>query len=177
MPCPRTQHRNNVPILRGEKHDISFKILHEAGFDTAGQAVTLTKLCALTITPRPSLYVYHTMICFMPWSQFTKGAFPGSSRAFFYHFLAVPQGTCWDPVRVPSIFLTPRGPRVTFNSNLKVIRAPAINKPRIKLVNCPAGVRWGPCRHPSGTRRQILKKSTQCPRPDPLRYPGGTVWS
>ena len=27
---PRTQHRNNVPILRGEKHDISLRILHQA---------------------------------------------------------------------------------------------------------------------------------------------------
>ena len=33
MPCLRTQHRNNVPILRGEKHDISLKILHKAGFE------------------------------------------------------------------------------------------------------------------------------------------------
>ena len=55
MPCLRTQHRNNVPILRGEKHDISLKILHQAGFETARQAVTLTKLRALAITPRPSL--------------------------------------------------------------------------------------------------------------------------
>ena len=32
LPCPRTQHQNNVPILRGEKHVISLKILHQAGF-------------------------------------------------------------------------------------------------------------------------------------------------
>ena len=32
VPCPRTQHQNNVPILRGEKHVISLKILHQAGF-------------------------------------------------------------------------------------------------------------------------------------------------
>ena len=56
VPCLRTQHRNNVPILRGEKHDISLKILHQAGFETARQAVTLAKLRALTITPRPSLF-------------------------------------------------------------------------------------------------------------------------
>ena len=55
MPCLRTQHRNNVPILRGEKHYISLKILHQAGFETARQAVTLAKLRALAITPRPSL--------------------------------------------------------------------------------------------------------------------------
>ena len=55
MPCPRTQHRNNVPILWGEKHDISLKILHQVGFETAQQAATLTKFRALTIVPRPSL--------------------------------------------------------------------------------------------------------------------------
>ena len=54
--CQRTQHRNNVPILRGEKHDISLKILHQAGFETARQAVTLAKLRALAIAPRPSLF-------------------------------------------------------------------------------------------------------------------------
>ena len=47
MSCPRTQHRNNVPILRREKHDISLKILHQAGFETARQAVTFAKLRAL----------------------------------------------------------------------------------------------------------------------------------
>ena len=35
MPCPRTQHLNNVPILRGEKHDICLEILHQSGFETA----------------------------------------------------------------------------------------------------------------------------------------------
>ena len=55
VPCPRTQHRNNAPILRGEKHDISLKILHQAGFETARQAATLAKLRALAIAPRPSL--------------------------------------------------------------------------------------------------------------------------
>ena len=55
--CPRTQHRNNVPILRGEKHAISLKILHQAGFETARQAVTLATLRALAIAPRPSLYI------------------------------------------------------------------------------------------------------------------------
>ena len=55
VPCPRTQHRNNVPILGGEKHDISLKILHKAGFETAFQAATLKKFPALTIAPRPSL--------------------------------------------------------------------------------------------------------------------------
>ena len=55
MPCPRTQHRNNVPILRVEKHDISLKILHQAGLKTARQAATSAKLRALTIAPCPSL--------------------------------------------------------------------------------------------------------------------------
>ena len=55
VPCPRTQHRNNVPILRGDKHDISLKMLHQAGFDTARQALTLAKLRALAIATRPSL--------------------------------------------------------------------------------------------------------------------------
>ena len=53
MPRPRTQHGNNVPILRGEKHDISSKILHQAGFETAWQAAT--NIRALTIVPGPSL--------------------------------------------------------------------------------------------------------------------------
>ena len=55
VPCPRTQHFNNVRRLRGEKHDISLKILHQAGFETAQQAATLAKHRALTIAPRPSL--------------------------------------------------------------------------------------------------------------------------
>ena len=49
VPCPRIQHQNNIPILRGEKHDISLKILHQAGFETARQAMALAKLCALAI--------------------------------------------------------------------------------------------------------------------------------
>ena len=55
VPCPTTQHRNNIPILREEKHDISLKILHQAGFETARQAGTLAKFRALSIAPRPSL--------------------------------------------------------------------------------------------------------------------------
>ena len=112
----------------------------------------------------------------MPWSQFTKGAFPGSSRAVFGPFLAVPHGNRCDLDRVPSILFTPRGTRVTFNSNLKVTRAPAKNKPRIKPVNCPAEARRGPCRDPSGKRWHILKESTQGIRLTPLRYPGGWLW-
>ena len=51
---PKDTTSNNFPILRGEKHDISLKILHQAGFETARQAATLTKLRALTISPCPS---------------------------------------------------------------------------------------------------------------------------
>ena len=50
-PCTRTQHRNNVPRMRGKKHDISLKILYQTGFETAWQAATLAKRHALTITP------------------------------------------------------------------------------------------------------------------------------
>ena len=53
MPCPRTKHLNNVPRLRGEKHDISLKILHPAGFETARQAATTAERHALTIAPCP----------------------------------------------------------------------------------------------------------------------------
>ena len=76
MSCPRTQHRNNVPILRGEKHDISLKILHQAGFETARQAVTLAKLRALAIAPRPSLnHTYNTPF-FAANPQQTRGIEP-----------------------------------------------------------------------------------------------------
>ena len=54
VPCPRTQYLNNVPGLRGEKHDISLKILHQAGFETARQAATSAERHALTIAPCPS---------------------------------------------------------------------------------------------------------------------------
>ena len=93
----------------------------------------------------------------------------------FWPFLTVPHGTRWDPHRVPSIFFTPQGPRVTFNSSLKVTRAPATNKPRIKPVNCPAGARRVTCRDPPGTRGQILKESTQGTRSGPQQYPGGSL--
>ena len=53
--CPRTHHLNNVPRLRGEKHDISLKILHQAGFETARQAAKSAERHALTIAPCPSL--------------------------------------------------------------------------------------------------------------------------
>ena len=55
VPCPRTQHQNNITRLRGEKHDFSFKVLHLAGFKTKRQAATSAKHHALTIAPYPSL--------------------------------------------------------------------------------------------------------------------------
>ena len=56
VPCPRTQHPNNVAArLIGEKHDISLKILHQAGFATTQQAATSAERHALTIAPCPSL--------------------------------------------------------------------------------------------------------------------------
>ena len=57
VPCLRTQHLNNVPRLRGEKHYISLKILHQAGFETARLAATLAERHALTIAPCPSPYI------------------------------------------------------------------------------------------------------------------------
>ena len=48
-----TQHLNNVPRLRGEKQDISLKILHLPGFETARQAATSAERHALAIAPVP----------------------------------------------------------------------------------------------------------------------------
>ena len=66
MSGTRTQHRNNVPISRGEKHDTSLKILRQAGFETALQAATLTKLRALTIAPSPYLTRYYISQAYRP---------------------------------------------------------------------------------------------------------------
>ena len=102
----------------------------------------------------------------MPWSHFTKGAgLPGL-------FLAALEGPRPGAVH----FFTPRRPRVTFNSNLKVSRAPARNIPWFKPVICPTGARRGPCRDPPGRRGQILKESTQDTRLGPLRDPDGNLW-
>ena len=111
----------------------------------------------------------------------------GSSRAvignFFGRLARDPEG----PRPGAFHFFTPRGPRVTFNTNLKGTRAPARNIPRFKPVICPAGTRLGPCGDPPGTRGQFLKKKTRDTRPAPywnragacgvltwlLRDPGG----
>ena len=51
-----TQHwYHNVPVLRGEKHDISRKFLHLASLELAQQAATLARLHSLAIAPHPSL--------------------------------------------------------------------------------------------------------------------------
>ena len=49
MPFSGTQHQNNVPRLRGEKHHISLKILHQTVFETARHAATSAKRHALAI--------------------------------------------------------------------------------------------------------------------------------
>ena len=93
----------------------------------------------------------------MPWSHFTKGAFPGSSRAVFGRTTRDPEGPRPGAVH----FFTPRGPQGTFNSNLKVTWAPARNIPRFKTIICPAGARRGPCRDPPGTRVTIFKEKVK----------------
>ena len=72
MPCPRTQHLSNVPRLRVEKHNISLKILHQAGFETARQA-TSAERHALTIAPCPSI-------------RGTTNLFEFVERRYFEHF-------------------------------------------------------------------------------------------
>ena len=57
MPCPWTEHRNNVPTLRGKKHDFSLKSLHQARFETTQHAEILANHYAPTITPRRSLII------------------------------------------------------------------------------------------------------------------------
>ena len=53
----------------------------------------------------------------MPWSHFTNGAFPGSSRAVFGRFLVVRTGHGETPTGCRPFFHP--GPRVTFKYNLK----------------------------------------------------------
>ena len=65
--CTRTQHRNNVSVLRREKHYISLKILHQvSGIRnlTAGSDIDKT----LTIVPRPSLF------CTLKWPEHNASA-------------------------------------------------------------------------------------------------------
>ena len=71
-------------ILRGEKHDISLKILHQVGFETAWQAVTLAKLRALAIAPHPSLYIFEQVIGDKWWPEkLQKGRMEQALPTFF----------------------------------------------------------------------------------------------
>ena len=47
--CPRSQYRNNFSRLKGEKRDISLKILHQEGFKIAWHAATLAKCHTLPL--------------------------------------------------------------------------------------------------------------------------------
>ena len=95
-----------------------------------------------------------------------KRGLPGQ---FFWTSRTGPGGT---PTGCRSFFCHPAGARVTFNliTNLKITRAPAINKPRIKPVNCPTGARRGPCRDPPGTHFE--GKHAEYP-PESPTVPGG----
>ena len=75
VPCPRAKHRNNVPILRRGKHDISQKTLRQVGFKTARQAATLAKLHAQTIATRPSLMTSREEKVVKSLAQFICGCF------------------------------------------------------------------------------------------------------
>ena len=63
MPCSRTQHQKNVPRLKREKNDISLKILHQVGFETARQVATSAEYNAVPIYPCPSLMAAHRLQC------------------------------------------------------------------------------------------------------------------
>ena len=54
--CPKTEHRNNVPRLRGEKLDITLKTLYQVVFETARQAATSANCHAPTIAPCHKFY-------------------------------------------------------------------------------------------------------------------------
>ena len=112
----------------------------------------------------------------MPWSHFTKGAFSGSSRAVFGRFMAVPHGPGGTPTGRCPILHHVR-PRVTFNTNLKVTRAPARNIPRFKPRNLPG--RNSACPLPGSARDTgtiFEEKLTRIPtRPPPLRDPGRSL--
>ena len=56
LPCPGTQTpRDNVPMLRGEKHDISLKTCLKQGLNPRSMAAEITKRHALTIVLCPIL--------------------------------------------------------------------------------------------------------------------------
>ena len=80
MSCPKTHHLNNVPRLRGEKHEISLKILHQAGFETARQAATTAEPHALAIASCPSLISIRDGVCICNKSERYCGAVPCIAR-------------------------------------------------------------------------------------------------
>ena len=55
VPCPRIQHRNNVPIFGGKKLEIYLKILHQAGIETRTAGCDIGKAprfnyCAMSLS-------------------------------------------------------------------------------------------------------------------------------
>ena len=54
MSCPKTQQQKNVPILGGEKHEISLKTGTKLGLNPQDGS-GIAKYNVLTIAPRPSL--------------------------------------------------------------------------------------------------------------------------
>ena len=101
----------------------------------------------------------------------------------WYSWRRICSCSCWEQIRLyhsPLCFghnsqkgLPGQFPRcfwVTFNANSKVTRAPAINKPRIKPVNCPAGGRRGPAGVRQGHGDTFWRKALRVP----ARTPYGT---
>ena len=109
----------------------------------------------------------------MPWSHFTNGAFPGSSRAVFGRFLAVLHWTRRDPDG--SIFSPHAGPGLLLILTEKKPGPGEKYTTYIKPANSQAGARRGPCRDPPGKRGQYLRDSTQgtCRSPPPYRTLAG----
>ena len=58
MPCPRTQQRGNVPIVRGEKQDMSLKILHRPSLSLSWEmSAILANYCTNV------RLIFHVMRC------------------------------------------------------------------------------------------------------------------
>ena len=80
MPSPRTQHLNNVPRLRREKDDISLKILHQAGFETARQAATERHALTIALCPSPGTSLKTYIIYMLRLRQYHDYAGPTSNK-------------------------------------------------------------------------------------------------
>ena len=65
MPKDTTSKECYVPILRWGEHDISLKIVHQAGYESAWQTATLAKLNAPTNASRPSPMIIFTKFIFI----------------------------------------------------------------------------------------------------------------